>query len=264
MAGAKFHEKVICYSIKEIEVVHLQTPIADRCSFLLTGKGTNPGDDMFAVVRGLSALAQVRRKYVIAGVPCNTFHGPSIWESLCRKTRDMNMQIAKDYGETTSDILPGQVHLVHLLKETAQYCKGLGISQIGLLSTTATRQTGVYRDVLKAVGMDLILVDMTLQHQIQDAISNREWGIQGIHRGCQRSVDVLRGSVRQLKEKGARAVILGCSELPIVLSEKELEGVTLIDPMDVLARRLLMGVGALRESEKEYLNYDVQHYDDLT
>jgi len=264
MAGVKLHEKVIQYSKKHLELVHLDTPVADRVRFLEGGcKCTNPGDDMFTVVNGLSALAKARRKYVIAGVPCNTFHLPQMWEKFCSKTRSMNEQIAKDWGEPSSDILPGQVHLVHAVRETVEYCKGLGVSKIGLLSITAARKAGVYFDDLKAAGIDLIQVDTKCQSQVHDSIFNPDWGIKSINRGCQRSRGILESSIRQLKQEGASAVILGCSELPIVLTDKELEGVTLIDPMDVLARRLLLGVGELCESQKKFMNYDIQQYDDL-
>lgn len=42
-----------------------------------------------------------------------------------------------------------------------------------------------------------------------------------------------------LCQKGAQAIILGCTEIPIALPEKEFDKVPLIDPMLALARALI-------------------------
>lgn len=268
MAGVKLHEKVIRFSKTScdqdhMELVHLSTPIADRTNFLLSGEGANPGLDMFTAVSGLSKLASNRRKYVIAGVPCNTFHAPKVWNELRDQVVQMNQNIADNYGEPTSNVLPGQVHLVHMLKETVAYCTGLGAKKIGLLSTTGTRKTGVYSNMLESVGIKVLEVDEKVQPEVHDAIYNKKYGIKALDDACPKVVRAFRDFVRQLKKKGATTVILGCTEIPIALPEKEFEGVILVDPMDVLARRLVMSVGELCDQEKKFVTYEFKGFDDI-
>lgn len=268
MAGVKIHEKVIRYSKTScdqdhMELVHLSTPILDRTHFLLTKEGKNPGNEMFTAVRGLSKLAASRRKFVIAGVPCNTFHAPPIWNRLLDQVILMNHRIAEEYGDGDSNVLPGQIHFVHMLKETVTYCTSLGAKSIGLLSTTGTRKSGVYRDLFATFKIDLLEVDMKVQADVQDAIYNPNYGIKALDRACPKVVGAFKDFIRQIKKKGATAVILGCTEIPIALPEKEFEGVTLIDPMDVLARRLVDSAGKISDEEKRFLNYKHHRFDDL-
>jgi len=268
MAGLKLHEKVIRYSATlcdqdHMELIHLSTPIADRTKFLLTNEGANPGEDMFVAARGLGELATIRRKYVVAGVPCNTFHAPACWDRMRHLTMEWNKRIQTHHGQPSSQILPGQIHLVHMLKETVAYCTGLGAEKIGLLSTTGTRQTGVYKNMFQSVGMDVVEVDEDVQEQVHDAIYNSDDGIKALDSACPRVINAFRDFVMQIKAKGATAVILGCTEIPMALPEKEFEGVTLVDPMDVLARRLIMSVGSLCEEEKKFVSYTFHEFDDL-
>ena len=46
-------------------------------------------------------------------------------------------------------------------------------------------------------------------------------------------------AVRELVERGAQAVILGCTELPLAVPESAFEGTPLIDPARMLARALV-------------------------
>jgi aspartate racemase len=46
-------------------------------------------------------------------------------------------------------------------------------------------------------------------------------------------------AIRHLAASGAEAVILGCTELPLAVTEAEIEGVRCIDPTRALARALI-------------------------
>lgn len=255
MAGVKLHEKVINLSEAScdqdhMELVHLSTPIGDRTKFLLSKEDPNPGDEMFNAVQGLSKLALWRNKYVFAGVPCNTFHSDTIWNCLYRQTKEMNKQIAIERNEINDSVLPGQVYLIDMLGKTVEYCSGLGLKEIGLLSTSGTRKTGVYREKFNAVGMDVLEVDEDIQPSVHDAIYNAEYGIKALNFACPKVVEAFRGFVRELIEKGATAVILGCTEIPIALPEKEFDGALLIDPMDILAKALVTSAGKISKKQE--------------
>ena len=55
----------------------------------------------------------------------------------------------------------------------------------------------------------------------------------------ERTRNQLLDGIRHLRERGADAVILGCTELPLAIPEPEFEGIPLIDSTDVLARALI-------------------------
>lgn len=50
----------------------------------------------------------------------------------------------------------------------------------------------------------------------------------------------LLGEAEALTAKGADAVILGCTEIPLALTEPDLHGVPLLDATKVLARALIL------------------------
>ena len=49
----------------------------------------------------------------------------------------------------------------------------------------------------------------------------------------------LLDGIRHLRERGADAVVLGCTELPLAVPEPEFEGTPIIDSANALARALI-------------------------
>jgi len=47
---------------------------------------------------------------------------------------------------------------------------------------------------------------------------------------------LLHHAIKELEQEGAKIIILGCTELPLVLTEKKMGNVTLIDPTEILAK----------------------------
>jgi aspartate/glutamate racemase len=48
--------------------------------------------------------------------------------------------------------------------------------------------------------------------------------------------------VRYLEEIGAQTIVLGCTEIPLVIVEKQIAGLVVIDPALILARALIFAV----------------------
>ena len=57
---------------------------------------------------------------------------------------------------------------------------------------------------------------------------------------CASMMSSLLGEADALTAKGADAVILGCTEIPLALTEPDLHGVPLLDATKVLARALIL------------------------
>ncbi len=60
--------------------------------------------------------------------------------------------------------------------------------------------------------------------------------------------DLVTQAARELIDKGARCVVLGCTELPEALPEESLSGVPVIDPSAVMARRLRLRTAEARDT----------------
>lgn len=114
---------------------------------------------------------------------------------------------------------------------------------IGLLATDGTVATGIYHNKAKAMGFSIVAPDKEFQAMVMEAI----YGPKGVKAGftdgeCKASL--LRAAEHLAKDKGARALILGCTELPLILSETlsfDLNGVNVafVDPTASLARKVV-------------------------
>ena len=83
------------------------------------------------------------------------------------------------------------------------------------------------------------LVEVEDQGKVHDCIYNPEYGIKALSKPCDYTRGFMESSIEDLKGQGAQGVILGCTELPIAVPEAMLSGIDMIDPMSVLARKMI-------------------------
>jgi len=107
-----------------------------------------------------------------------------------------------------------------------------GIVKIGVLATTGTRNTKIFEKYLK--DMEIIYPDERFQSDyVMEAIYGEGTGIKsGVTEG--RPVELLIEAGNNVIEKGAEVVILGCTEIGLVLKKDSLSKPS-VDPMDVMA-----------------------------
>lgn len=233
MAGTDLHRQIILHTKTDgsdqdhIDVVHLSyaSRISDRTEYLLGSTADNPGPAMAAVImQGMQALKN-RDQKAAAGVPCNTFHAPEIFNPF------KETLLAED-----SDI-----QIVHMLEETASYILNIlpKAKRIGLLSTTGTRSSRVWHHQLAQYGIEIIEVPEELQPRLHENIYHPKWGIKAISKASERVKLDFDGFCQMLLEEQADGIILGCTELPLIFPIDTFLGVPLIDPMVPLARALI-------------------------
>ncbi len=233
LAGVKLHEHVITNTLTNgtdqdhIDVYHLSrsSDIQDRTEALFTGTPQIPAQGMFNTLRIADAALREAGRSGVAGVPCNTFHTPEIFTLFLELVEKAGLSI----------------QILHMINETILFIKEhyIGIKKIGLMSTTGTRKTGIYTRILEPLGFDVVQVPDSLQPLLHDSIYNPEWGIKSSAGVTRRSRTNFLSFFRNLTDQGAEAVIAGCTEIPLALFEKEIAGVPIIDPMEVLARALV-------------------------
>jgi aspartate racemase len=200
--------------------------IPDRTAHLV-GDAADPLLALYAACRRLEANGAT-----LIAVPCNTAHAylPRIQPRLA-------------------------VPVVHMLDETIGHivrhhpdCR-----TVGLLATSGTIASGVYRTAARAAPFALIVPSDAGQQRVMRAIYG-EHGVKAGHTtgACR---DDLAAACAELARRGATVIILGCTELPLVLPQQAAfdtggAAVDLVDPTLVLARRSIERAGYATTSEQ--------------
>jgi len=132
------------------------------------------------------------------------------------------------------------VPIVDMLAATADRARALlpAGAAVGLLATDGTVRSRLYDAAFAATGLGLVVPDAAHQRLVMEAI----YGGDGIKAGRTEGAcrDRLLAALRHLAGRGARAVVLGCTELPLVLrgADVDVDGLRLrlLDPTGVLAQ----------------------------
>ena len=117
-------------------------------------------------------------------------------------------------------------------------------SKIGVLSTTGTYKQKIYSNALESHGFTTVMPTLEMQEElVHPAIYHPEYGIKSqsnpFHSTAKKNLD---HAINYLKENGAEAVILGCTEIPLVITTEEVKGMVAINPTKVLARKLIESI----------------------
>lgn len=196
-------------------VVEQNPQIPDRTKCLLEG-GDDPTLAMYNCAKRLEA-----DDCDCIIVPCNTAHAfvaliePHVGIPFVNMQRVTMQEIQEKFGDK---------------------------AVIGLMATTGTVRSGLYGEKAKAMGMPMFVPDDAHQQRVMAAI----YGPQGAKAGFTEGVchdDLCSAAEYLVKTHGCNVLILGCTELPLILDEgfttiagKE---VFIIDPTSALARRVV-------------------------
>ena len=128
------------------------------------------------------------------------------------------------------------------------------LRDVGLLATSGTVASGVYRQALEAQGLRQVLPGPALQDRVMNAIYG-ETGVKAGFVGGQ-CMDDICAALEGLAEEGIDVVILGCTELPLLLPGAHWlsaggRAITLVDPTDILAKRCVAYAMGAAEPEVE-------------
>ncbi|CAM04328.1 aspartate racemase [Saccharopolyspora erythraea NRRL 2338] len=209
-ATADFYAKLIRATPATTDQEHLRVIIwsdpttPDRTRALLEG-GTDPTPWLVYGARVLAAGGAD-----VIAVPCNTAHAflPAVVERV-------------------------GVPLVHMIEQTSRHLAALRppVRKVGLLATTGTVRARLYETWLATAGIALLVPDSTSQaEEVMAAIRSIKAGKDD--RG------LLARAARRLVDRDARAIIAGCTEIPLGLETGQLP-VPVVDPTQVLAEAVI-------------------------
>lgn len=196
--------------------------LPDRSRFLDGCSDENPAEAIAEVALRLSAMGAV-----VAGMPCNTAHAPAIFDPVL----------------ATLEARGCPLRLLHMIDVAVEAvgARTSGLQRIGVLSTAAVHRLGLYRTRLEAAGLEPVLPEADVQERlVSPAIYDPVWGIKAqSHPVTPQARQCLIEAIDHLARRGAEAVILGCTELPLAVPEPRLGALTVIDPTAALARALI-------------------------
>jgi aspartate racemase len=199
--------KVIGHTPATNDQEHIPTIVCSACDIpdrtaAILGYGPDP---LPAMRRALGRLE--RGGAEVIAIPCNTAH---VWHAALQ-------------AKSSAQIL----HIVDAVADQLE--PALGAGPIGLLATTGTVEARLYPQRLASRGIDCIAPEPVRQTQIMRAIALVKAG------GVTSAHSILAAEATRLAERGCRAVVMACTEIPIALADQTLP-VELIDATDALAR----------------------------
>lgn len=209
-------------------LVASNAPTPDRTSHINSwlGKSDRPVENPFfhLVSSYLDLKGQQNQKQRVkyVGIPCNTAH---FYVDALQKFMDEDESGMK---------------IVHMIESVAKNLRSdhSDIHTVGLLATSGTIDTGLYQNVLEESGLKVVIPDPEDQAElVMKGIYDEKEGVKAgvIEEPRRKFVQASAG----LREKGAQAIIEGCTEIPLALSQKNVEDMLVINPTNILARRLI-------------------------
>jgi aspartate racemase len=154
----------------------------------------------------VDGIQMVHDKVDFCVIPCNTAH---IYISAIREA--------------------AKVPIFSIVEETCRYLKIQKIKKVGILATTATIENQLYTRPLCENNIVPIL-PLACQQTVISKIIGRL--VKGEILASDKAA--LLTIIEELKKMGAECIILACTDLPILLSQKDID-FPLFDTLDILA-----------------------------
>ena len=123
---------------------------------------------------------------------------------------------------------------LHIVEEVAHEARARGFRKLAVTGTRLTMEGPVYPEKLNEVGIDYLVPNAEGRERI-DAIIFDEL-VKGIFTAGSRRY--LQGTINRMKEQGCDAVVLGCTEIPLLIDDSHSPLPTL-DSTRILARAAL-------------------------
>jgi aspartate racemase len=214
-ASNKFCEMLVKYKKKKrdqdnIPFLHYCNPqIPDRTEAIL-GIGEDPTEE---IINTCTSLQGAGADFLV--IPCNTAHHflTEIQESVDIPIVDMTKVLVR-----------------HVLKDNFR------LKKVGILATTGSVKAGIFQDYFNGVGIETILPEEADQEKL---VMGAIYGSKGIKAGRKiMPKKLLTNAAKKLIEAGAESIVLGCTEIPLVLKNKDFE-VKLYDSMEIVSKEII-------------------------
>lgn len=111
------------------------------------------------------------------------------------------------------------IPVIHIAEAAYNKIKQAGIKNIGLLGTKYTMKEDFYKKILFEKGLNVIIPNDDDMEYINNVIFNELCRGEIKHQSKEKFLEI----VEKLKSKGAEGVILGCTEIVMLISQKDID-----------------------------------------
>ena len=170
------------------------------------------GDDnpLPYLIDGIQALKYTGCDLIV--IPCNTAH---FWHN---------------------ELVKLNVPIIHIVDSVADALRDVNVvnTKIGIMGTQATVEFGLYQYMLTKLGWDCIVPSKEeMDTSVQPSIDLIKGG------KVEQARLILMTVVKSLIERGANAVVLGCTEIPLAVKEVEENGIPIVNSIDSLVKSVM-------------------------
>lgn len=187
-------------------IVENNVSIPDRTSFIL-GRGENPLKYLIK-----SALRLELMGADLIAMPCNTAHY---------------------FYDDIVNLL--DVTFVNMIDEVGKYIlQSYGEnSRAGLLATKGVYSTEIYKNTCSRYGVEIVNPSVENQDEVLNLIYSIKKGNKDI------SLPSIYSILDEFKKQDISTIILGCTELPLIFNNLDMDDFNFIDSTAVLAKKLV-------------------------
>ena len=125
------------------------------------------------------------------------------------------------------------IPIIHIADATAEQLVKDGIKKVGLLGTKFTMEQDFYKGRLsEKYGIDVIVPSESEQNRVHEVIYTE------LCKGMieSKSRNQYLEIIRSLSQKGAKAVVLGCTEIPLLVKQQHTD-VPIYDTMAIHSKK---------------------------
>lgn len=218
--GAALCYRTICLEAESVigeyqhpEITLHAFPLADYMLFVSRGDWEGVAG---LLLESAKKLASAGADFVIS--PCNTTH-----------------EAIKFMGSRSP------IPWLHIVEVVGEAAANRGLSKLGILGSKFLMEGNLYPEVLSKHDIDTVTPDTKDRETINALIFDEL--VKGVLQNSTR--EYFRGVVSRLADRGCDSVVMGCTEIPLILSQDDVE-IPLLDSTRLLAQAAL--AEALRES----------------
>lgn len=125
-----------------------------------------------------------------------------------------------------------EIPVLHIIDEAVIETKQVipDVKKVGVLCTTAAMKTKLYHKSLEKFSIEVVEVPQDIQELVQKSIFSFKYN--GL---TEDNVGMMLKSINYLIDNGADALIMGCTEIPLILKNQNID-VPMINPNKVIAK----------------------------
>lgn len=162
--------------------------------------------------------------------PINQFMGKGQWEEITNEMTNMALKLENSGADciliccntlhkVEQDVSKAltKAHLINIIDVVAKEIIDKHVNTVGLLGSTFTMELPFYKEHLQKYGIHSIIPTSEERKFIMDTIEN-ELGVGKIN---PKSREEFLKIINKLVQQGAEGIILGCTEIPLLLKQKD-------------------------------------------